>query len=291
MKKFLTLSLAALMVAGMSLSAAAFAPVGNVSVPYATPKVDGVINADEYPAEGKVVIDQNNATAGGWLGEVPAANSIELFCAWDDNNFYLAGNITDPEFNYTTNAEGYNGDAFQVSLNVDNVFKTADASSRAIFYSWGLQENGAVDVMRQESANNGLITGAGKGQKTDKGWCFEVALSLEMLAEDVINKAGTDAIVEPGMPIGGLFCYLDHDAAGGLVNAYATSATETVGWDPAAHGLTFVFAEEVVETETEAEVVDEVVEAPAAPQTFDAGIIAAVAAIVSAAGYTVSKKR
>jgi len=34
-----------------------------------------------------------------------------------------------------------------------------------------------------------------------------------------------------------------------------------------------------------------VVEAPAAPQTFDAGIIAAVAAIVSAAGYTVSKKR
>ena len=136
---------------------------------------------------------------------------------------------------------------------------------------------------------NGLITGAGKGQKTDKGWCFEVALSLEMLAEDVINKAGTDAIVEPGMPIGGLFCYLDHDAAGGLVNAYATSATETVGWDPAAHGLTFVFAEEVVETE--AEVVDEVVEAPAAPQTFDAGIIAAVAAIVSAAGYAVSKKR
>jgi len=52
-------------------------------------------------------------------------------------------------------------------------------------------------------------------------------------------------------------------------------------------------AEEVVlpEPETEAEVVDVVVDAPAAPQTFDAGIVAAVAAIVSAAGYALSKKR
>ncbi len=64
----------------------------------------------------------------------------------------------------------------------------------------------------------------------------------------------------------------------------------------------------VVETEaeTEAEVVEteapvvetaapeteaEVIEAPAAPQTFDFGVIAAIAAVVSAAGYAVSKKR
>ena len=290
--KTLKIAAAAMVACLLASAVSAFAPVGNVSVPYATPKVDGIINVDEYPAEGKVIIDQKNATAGGWMGEVPAANSIELYCAWDDTNFYVAANVTDPEFNYTTNAEGYNGDAFQVSLNVDNVFKTEDSSSRAIFYSWGLQENGTIDVMRQESANNGLITGAGKGQKTDKGWCFEVALNLEMLAEDVSAKANIDAIVEPGMPIGGLFCYLDHDAAGGLVNAYATAATDTVGWDPAAHGLTFVFAEQVVETEPEtvAEVVEEVA-VEAAPQTFDAGVIAAVAAIVSAAGYAVSKKR
>ena len=292
MKKTLKIAAVSLVACLLATAVSAFAPVGNVSVPFATPKVDGVINADEYPAEGKVIIDQKNATAGGWLGEVPAANSIELFCAWDETNFYIAGNVTDPEFNFTTNAEGYNGDAFQVSLNVDNVFKTEDASSRAIFYSWGLQENGTIDVMRQESANNGLISGAGKGAKTDKGWSFEVALNLEMLAEDVSMKANIDAIVEAGMPIGGLFCYLDHDAAGGLVNAYATSATDTVGWDPAAHGLTFVFAEEVVETEAPETVVEEVVDAPAAaPQTFDAGVIAAVAAIVSAAGYALSKKR
>lgn len=295
MKK-LTFAAVALTVCMLATAASAFAPVGNVSVPYATPTVDGVINADEYPAVGKVVIDSSNATAGGWVGEVPAANSIELYCAWDDTNFYLAGNVTDPAFNYTTNPEAYEGDAFQVSLNVDNVFTTTDASSRAIFYSWGLQENGNIDVMRQESTENGLITGAGKGQKTDKGWTFEVALNLEMLANDVSAKANIDAIVEAGMPIGGLFCYLDRDESCSLINAFATAATETVGWDPAAHGLTFVFAEPVVETEpeTEAEVVDapaaETTTTVAAPQTFDAGIVAAVAAIVSAAGYAVSKK-
>jgi len=59
---------------------------------------------------------------------------------------------------------------------------------------------------------------------------------------------------------------------------------------------------EVVETtapETEAEVVEtaapeteaEVVEAPDAPQTFDFGVIAAIAAIISAAGYVVSRKK
>ncbi len=49
----------------------------------------------------------------------------------------------------------------------------------------------------------------------------------------------------------------------------------------------------VVETEPETveAVADEAPAADAAPQTFDAGIVAAVAAIVSAAGYAVSKKR
>ncbi len=57
-------------------------------------------------------------------------------------------------------------------------------------------------------------------------------------------------------------------------------------------------AAEVVETPVEEpaeEVVEEVAEAPAeveeAPQTFDVGVIAAVAALVSAAGYALTKKR
>ena len=49
--------------------------------------------------------------------------------------------------------------------------------------------------------------------------------------------------------------------------------------------------EEAIVIETEPETVAEDVAAGDAPQTFDAGVIAAVAAIVSAAGYAISKKR
>ena len=219
-----------------------YAPVGEVSVPYATPVIDGVISEGEYPESGKVILNkaQGNLTALGWVGEVPAENSIELYYAWDKNSFYLAGNVTDPAFNYSDIGQ-YNGDAFQVSLNIANVFKTDDGYDRAIFYSWGLQEEGTIDVIRQESANNDTIFEVGRGQKTEIGWTFEVALSLEMLAEDAYLKGGEEAIPEPGMPIGGLFCYLDHDDTGALINAFGTSTDEVMGWDPDAHGITFLF--------------------------------------------------
>ncbi|MBR5365279.1 MAG: discoidin domain-containing protein [Clostridia bacterium] len=219
----------------------AYTPVGDVSVPYATPEIDGTIKDGEYPEVGKVTLNQSNMTALGWLGEVPAENSIDLYCAWDRDNFYVAGNVTDPYFEYSEEGQ-YNMDAFQVSLNIDNIFKS-DEYQRAIFYSWGLQEDGNIDVIRQESANDATVSDLGKGQKTDTGWTFEVALPLEMLAEDASLKAGEEAIPEPGMPIGGLFCYLDHDEWLSLVNAYGSCADEVVGWDPDAHGITFIFAE------------------------------------------------
>ena len=325
-------------------AASGFAPVGEVKVPFATPTVDGVINAGEYP-NAALVIDASNATAGGWVGEVPAANSIELYCAWDADNLYISGNVTDPVFN--TSTEGaYDGDSFQVSLNVNNIFETVDASSRAIFYSWGVQDDGTIDVIRQESAVNDTIADAGMGAVTDKGWTFEVALPIAMLAEDASLKSGEDIVIEAGTSIGGLFCYLDKDDIMALINAYATSATETVGWDPAAHGLTFVLEEDLAakaaaeaeaaakaaaeaeaaakaaaeaeaaakaaaeaeaaaqaaaeaeaaakaeaeaEAKAEAEQPAETVET--APQTFDFGIVAAVSAIVSLMGFTLTKKR
>ncbi len=335
-------------------AAGGFAPVGEVKVPFATPTVDGVINAGEYPTDA-LIIDASNATAGGWVGEVPAANSIELYYAWDNTNLYISGNVTDPAF--TTSTDGaYDGDSFQVSLNVNNIFETVDASSRAIFYSWGVQDDGTIDVIRQESAINDTIADTGMGAVTDKGWVFEVALPLEILAEDASLKSGEDIVIEAGTNIGGLFCYLDKDDVMALINAYATSATETVGWDPAAHGLTFVLEEDqaaakaaaeaeaaakaaaeaeaaaqaaaeaeaaaqaaaeaeaaaqaaaeaeaaaqaAAEAEAAAQAAAEAeaaaqaaaaIDVETAPQTFDFGMIAAVSAILSLMGFTVTKKR
>lgn len=299
MKKFLRTAAASVLAClVLATAAAAYTPVGNVSVPKATPTIDGTIKDGEYPKSGHIVLNAENMSAEGWLGEVTA--SVDLYAAWDKDNFYLAGKVHDSTFCYTDNAEGYNGDAFQVSLNIDNIFKSSEYD-RAIFYSWGLQADGTISVMRQESANNGLIENAGKGQKTEDGWEFEVALPLATMSDDAYQKANQDAIVEPGMPIGGLFCYLDHtEEGGGVANAFGTFTDPTApDWGPDGHAITFVFADEVVE-ETEAETVvaeeaaaettAEAADTVVAPKTFDAAIIAAVAAIVSAAGYAVAKK-
>lgn len=59
---------------------------------------------------------------------------------------------------------------------------------------------------------------------------------------------------------------------------------DVYGWD------LYLVEEILPETEAETVVVEEAPAVEAAPQTFDAGIIAAVVALVSAAGYTIGKK-
>ena len=98
---------------------------------------------------------------------------------------------------------------------------------------------------------------------TDDGWCIEVALPMNDLA------AGK----EFSFTLQVNNCLDDGAAAG--------SASGSQNAD---------YAMKCVAEEVELPV-EEVVEEPAAPQTFDAGIVAAVAAIVSAAGYALSKKR
>ena len=60
----------------------------------------------------------------------------------------------------------------------------------------------------------------------------------------------------------------------------AVKSCDVYGWD-------LYLVEEIV---PEPEIVEVPEETPAAPQTFDAGIIAVVSAVVAAAGYAVSKK-
>jgi hypothetical protein len=63
----------------------------------------------------------------------------------------------------------------------------------------------------------------------------------------------------------------------------------TVAETPAETAAPETAAPEVVAPETEAPTTG--TDTPVAPQTFDAGVIAAVAAVVSAAGYAVARKR
>lgn len=188
----------------------AFSPVGNLDLGYATPTLDGKISKGEWPDSSKLIINADNATTGGWVGDYPANNLIESYWAWDDTNLYIAANVTDPSVTYSESGDNYSGDAFQVSLNLGQVFKTADYQ-RAIFYSWGLLENGTVSIKRQESSSDGVIENVGVSAKTDSGWTFEIAIPWSVLKEDVNLKASNDVDVVPGLKIDVLVCYLDHD--------------------------------------------------------------------------------
>ena len=95
--------------------------------------------------------------------------------------------------------------------------------------------------------------------------------------------------------------YVYFQSEGALSGCYQMSElvlTGTAGEAAPATAETEATVEETMAPETEAAettATEETVEAPAttteAPKTFDAGVIAAVAAVVSAAGYAVSKKR
>ena len=94
MKKFLRIAAASMLSClVLATAAAAYTPVGNVSVPKATPTIDGTIKDGEYPESGHIVLNAENMSAQGWLGEVTA--SVDLYDAWDKDNFYLAGKVHD----------------------------------------------------------------------------------------------------------------------------------------------------------------------------------------------------
>jgi hypothetical protein len=293
--KLLITVVMAVFISALPMTVFALTPIGNINVPFGTPTIDGNLAQGEWSENNKIVVDQNTATADGWTGEVPADLKIDFYYTWDNDNLYLAGIITDPTFMYSASGDNYNGDAFQISLNLGQVFKSAEYD-RAIFYSWGCLEDGTVDVFRQESMDNIVLEDVGFSKKLDTGWQFEIALPWTVLVEDVSAKSGVDVTVAAGLKIDALICYLDRDEDGTLLNGFFTSNTEPGGWDPDVFGITLnLVAKPEAAPETEAEAAagpaDTAAEAPAAQapaaQTADASPVAA-ALLILAAGAVIA---
>lgn len=284
-KLILSVIVAAIMIAA-PMTVFAFAPVGDINVLYGTPTIDGKLAQGEWSENNKIVVDANSATANGWTGTVPANFKIDFYYTWDDTNLYFAAAITDPDVTESPSGDNYSGDAFQISLNLGQVFKTADYE-RAIFYSWGLLADGTVDIFRQESSNNIVLDNVGFSSKTASGWQFEVAMPWSTLVQDVSEKAGVDVKVAPGLKIDALICYLDHDATGALANAFGTSKTDTLGWDPDSFGITLNLVKQEETTAAPADTAASADTGAAAPattaaQTSDAIVISALIAVAAA---------
>lgn len=279
---------ATVVASALAPNVSAMKAVGDVSVPYGTAVIDGKINADEW--KDAAVIPFNGDTAKAWAGAVPADFSTDVKALWDETGIYLAGEITDSTFMASTEGQ-YNGDAFQFSIDLGQVFFGTD-NSRAIFYSFGCWDGNTM-VQRQESSNDAVVNdGDGveiKTSSTSGGWSFELMLSWDMLAEDAELKSGEAVDVAEGTKLNMLICYLDKDSTGAVVNAFGTTLTDegtAFDWGPNDHGITLTLAAPVVVEDAPAE------EGGAtAPQTADAVSIAIFAVAASAAALVIFKKK
>ena len=126
-------------------SVSAMSAVGNVEVPRGTPTIDGKISDGEWDGAG--VVNFSSATAKAWVGAVPGDFNTDVKVFWDEKGLYLAGEVVDSTF-VASNEGSYDGDAFQVSIDLGQTFYDTD-NNRAIFYSFGCNETNRLHIDRQ----------------------------------------------------------------------------------------------------------------------------------------------
>ena len=215
-------------------------------------------------------IDKYNLDA--WVGEVKDDWSINLWFSADAEFLYIAFKINDPDVQYSDD-NAYNKDAFQIQLDFNGWAANTEAFGRAVFYSFGLQEDGTVDMTVQciegdtastvdytmasddeEEWREGHVKGATKKAEDGSGWYAEFAISWQTLYNDISEKltVGGEEVPswtggEDKVSLNMLVCYLDHDSNedgsdAGIVGAWGTSnalgsLAAGDGWYPEAAGM------------------------------------------------------
>lgn len=275
MKKYLVSALAIAMLASLSVSAAEFS-ASNANNNAIT--LDGVKDV-AYVNDG-FAINIAESTEGGATGTG--------YAAWDDDNLYLYVEVNDDTVTPAADVTSiYQNDSIEIYINLSGeegdvtVINAAQYTIGPSFTVWA----GRGLHWDNYSANDAKFAYT----YTDFGYTLEVAIPWgDEYAVDA------DAVIP--------FCIGINDDADGDASTREyhnfTGANQGSAWSTADSNwdslkmTTDEYVEPVVETEPE--VVADVATTEtvtAAPQTFDAAIVAAVAAVVSAAGYAVTKKR
>lgn len=269
MKKTLALLLATLMTGAMALSAGA-AFDRTYTAPYGTPDMDGEVDAVWEYAEWTAVDKPFD-------GSTDTDSTLQIKMLWDEYHLYFLAEVYDTDINVENDI---------VEVYIDELMDRASA--------YGDDDS----QTRFKVADGKLPDNAGTNHQSDVECVVNALGGDKYLLEGCIMWMAAKPV--EGLQIGLEFMYNEGNAASDFVEAYRWNVDTANGDTPPyqsteCFGTLTLGAAPVVETEapeTEAEVVDAATPAvAAAPQTFDAGVIAAVAAIVSAAGYAVSKKR
>ena len=288
MKKTLSLILASALVGAMAITAsAAWQDTDTTDIAFgvkgiaetATWAADGVWSEGEYA---EVVIDKAwMSAATNDEANLDAAKNLDvkLGMSWDADYLYTYAEFVD--------ANGH-----------DNA---NDADPTLIWQAGAMQINLAeVDSAGDQRLEYGISVSSDTGAMLSNVWADYLASGYTVPAEDYTVIADGDTMIyeyrTPFSAFSGVAAAEGAQYGVNLVFAWGNGtdyihsqlAAGCTG-DPgkAADRFADITLEEAIVVETEPEVVEEVAEAPA---TFDAGIVAAVAAIVSAAGYAISKK-
>lgn len=269
MKKTFVLLLAAIMAGTMALTASASFD-RTYTAPKGTPQMDGEVDAIWDAAEWTAVDKPFD-------GSTDTDSTLRIKMLWDEYHLYFLAEVYDKEINAENDI---------VEIYIDELM------DRAASY-------GDDDSQTRFKVSDGrLPDNGGTNHQSDVECAVNALGGDKYLLEGCVMWMA--AKPEVGTKIGLEFMYNEGNNSSDFVEAYRwnvdTANGETPPYQSTESFGTLILGEAPVE-ETEAELV-EAAEAPtaeeapvAAPQTFDAGVIAAVAAAVSAAGYAVSKKR
>jgi len=214
---------------------------------------------------------------------------VDFAMSWDDSYVYMwlsYEDATGHDFNLTDHPGYWDGEIIQVAADTgdgdtygvaaaDNYLEIGFGKTNEgekMSFSWADAQG---DFNANHAANNGAVN------DFDCFWdddtiTYEIRVPFSAITTDAPAEGYTFKYAVCMCIDGGAGAYTMWHLADGIAGGGKSSAN---------------FADITLAAAPVVETVAEVVEEAAAPQTFDAAVIAAVAAIVSAAGYAVSKKR
>ncbi|MBE6686852.1 MAG: hypothetical protein E7591_06425 [Ruminococcaceae bacterium] len=246
------------------------AEIGRITLPEATPVIDGIINTGEGWSEAQY-FDKTN-TEGAWGGQTVDVSG-NLYRAYDSEYFYIAADIKIPEYSLCEGEDwiegddvgdlpGWDGDVFILSTDpLQSLLHEGFGTDPAAWYCIGLFEGGEVRTYRTH-VNKAEITDIvpAKGKTTEGGWLFEAAIPWDTICKDVDETSfgfvqiTPEDIIKEGNVISASVIYYDRrydpEAEQRITHSrYVTVATVfpdgtpgVVGtpWTIQAHGIFFV---------------------------------------------------
>lgn len=207
--------------------------------------------------------DYDASNLDAWVGEV-GDGGFTMYVSCDLEFVYLAFDVRDTTPVYSE-TDTYNGDCFQIQLDLGGIFGQSGAYERAVFYSFGVQEDGSVNLTAQcikddvvstvdyvMSSKEGDLKGVTVAKTDGSGWIAEFAIPWERLVYDALDKLGTNnlndlRIDSDNVKVVMLVCYIDRQVQNNqVIGAWGTSkvpgALATAeGWYPENGGIELWF--------------------------------------------------